>query len=460
MVETAQREVESNRFASQAMREFSTIRLADAEVGARRVLVKYGLSCPVPLSWMKLGEEATLEWFPWVKLSDWAQHILNIGMLPRILTGVSSFSKMKVALSVFWQRYQSMDPGHPVFGLARAGTISLDQLIPYYSHSDEGRTFRDGALWVLNVHGVLGRGTLAFLKAGKHRAPLDQNEQGLNYVGNTWSTHCLIATMMKEVATPDALSTFLSAFAADAHFLLHTGITNGNERVWLIHMGCKGDLPALAKIAHFTRTFGNAPKAAQSKKPCRGVCWRCLAGQERDDDNHRIHLPYEDVSSHPVWETSIGQELPWTNRPSILEGLDLDDGRAVEFFQTDYFHNAHLGVLKSFSSSAIVGLIEADPALACFAGCSSVEARFERLTEFYKDFFKRKGRKPWISELSRDLVCWPMSSACPAAKWNKGMATVEVMQFIDWFSQEHLSESNDPIMKSIVFRLQVSREAL
>lgn len=455
VVQIAKHEVDSNPRASHAMRDFASIREADAEVGARRVLVQHGYSAPIGLSWIDLGEEKQLKKFPWMKLSSWAKHLLDIHALPRQMVGVPTFQKMKGVLAEFWERYRGMDPGHPVFSLERAGVISCDRLIPYYSHSDEGRTFRDGALWVLNTHGVIGRGTLAFLKKNKHWAPVRRNAQGLNYVGNTWSTHCLIATMMKDVASPEALSTLLSAFAADARSLLHEGLGHGDEKVWFCHLAHKGDLPALSKVGRFTRTFGHAPKAASSRKPCRGICWKCLAGPEQDDRNNRVALPYEDVTMQPIWEDTMGTSLPWEVAPTILEGLDLDDQRAIDFFETDFFHNVHLGVLKSFTSSALVCLVEADPPLPLFDGCRSVEAKFERLTGMYQDFFRTRRSKPWVSELSRDTVCWPMSSACPAAKWNKGMATVQIMRFLDWLCQGHLADATDPLMKAIVLGLHM-----
>lgn len=57
MVQIAKHEVDSNPRASHAMRDFASIREADAEVGARRVLVQHGYSAPIGLSWIDLGEE-------------------------------------------------------------------------------------------------------------------------------------------------------------------------------------------------------------------------------------------------------------------------------------------------------------------------------------------------------------------------------------------------------------------
>ena len=61
------------------------------------------------------------------------------------------------------------------------------------------------------------------------------------------------------------------------------------------------------------------------------------------------------------------------------------------FLQTDFFHNAHLGTLKSFTSPALVSLVEADPPLPCLAHCNPVGAKFQELTRMYKSFFRPGG---------------------------------------------------------------------
>jgi hypothetical protein len=94
VVDTAKSEVESNPNASRAMREFASIRLEDAEVGVRRVLIKCCLTAPIPISWIDLGQEPHQKNFPWVKLSSWAQHLLDTGLLPRVLVGVNDFATM------------------------------------------------------------------------------------------------------------------------------------------------------------------------------------------------------------------------------------------------------------------------------------------------------------------------------------------------------------------------------
>ena len=418
VVRMARHQVHQNPSSSAGMQRFAWIREEDAEVGARRVLLKEGLTANIQIDKIDLPDTKR---FPWVKVSSWARFLLETGAFPRQLVGVDSFAKMRGVLQEFWNRYRGMAADHPVFGLERNGVISLDRLVPYYSHTDDGVTFKDGAIMVLSVHGVLGRGTRTYLKAKAHQMPLDQNEMGMNYVGNTWGTHCLVGTMLKAIQTPGNISTLFSAFAADAKSLLHDGLEAGElggEKIWMCHLGMKGDMPALVKVARFQRSFSHVPMASSSKQPCSGVCWLCLAG--REGPGNQPLYPYEDVGMSPAWEPTMGVEAPWAQAPSILEGLGLTEKQSIEFFVPDFFHNVHLGVLKSFTSSAIVVMIQSEDQVPCFDGCGSIEARFAALSAVYKEFWGERGHKPFIQELSRDTVCWPMSSVCPARSGTRG----------------------------------------
>ena len=92
---------------------------------------KYCLTAAIPISWIDLGEEPHQKNFPWVKLSSWAQHLLDTGLLPRVLVGVNDFATMKIVLTEFWSRYEEMDAGHPVFALERNGIVCRDRLVPF-----------------------------------------------------------------------------------------------------------------------------------------------------------------------------------------------------------------------------------------------------------------------------------------------------------------------------------------
>ena len=216
VVELAQAEVRQNPAAPNDLKEFSRVRLEDAETGAHHVFQKYNLVCKVQVDQANLGDNELKE-FPYIKLSSWLQY-LSTSRIFRQFCGVETFSKMKLVLREFWQRYHAINPSHEIFERARQGGLDLESTIPYYSHSDEGRSYKKEALWIFSVHGCLGRGTNGFLKRRKHLPRVERNQMGMNFVGPTLSTQFLFATMLREKSkqNPGSMEKLLGIFALDA----------------------------------------------------------------------------------------------------------------------------------------------------------------------------------------------------------------------------------------------------
>ena len=446
LVELAQAEVAANPQASETMRVFARIRTADAEVGVHRLFKAKGYSCPVSIDDVNLGP-GKLEKFPVIKISTWFQYLLDTNRLARQLVGVSSIAKMKPVLREFWERQRAIRPDHGIFELAENGSLTLESCIPYFSHSDEGRSYKHMPLFVLSSHGALGRGTNAYVKAGKHRAPLCRNGMGVNFLGKTWSTNFIFAAVLKTVSTayPESFDKLITEYAADAHKLLAQGLVAQNgERLWFIHWGTKGDLPALQKLAGFKRSFNNVPKAASSKKACKGVCFLCKAGQEADASTGALAIPYENVSPSAEWVATCSVDPAWELQPTILNELPLSLKQQIEFFRTDLWHNAHLGLLKHFTASGFVCIVESD--LASLPG-GSIEVKFAWLTTIYRAYFRSP---PYVSEISRDTLNFPASTANPIGKWSKGAASTQMMQFLSHFGKTYiLGKSTDRLLLAI-----------
>eukprot|EP00435_Cladocopium_sp_Y103_P052125 s815_g16.t1 len=388
LVELARSEVELNPRSSPHMRAFANVRLEDAEVGVHRVLVDAGMTAPIQVETVDLGE-GKLKKFPFIKLSAWVQHLLDTDRLSRQMVGVPTITKMKLVLKEFWRRFQAVNPTHGVFGLEREGALSLDTCIPFYSHTDEGRSYKHLPLWILSSHGAIGRGTRSYLASGKHKAPLRRNAMGMNFAGKTWSTNFIFASALQTVTAecPEAIAKLVEQYAADVRMLLYTGIfsRDGQTHVTFAHIGTKGDLPALVRLGSLKRSFYNVPRGASSKKACQGICHLCLGGREADPSRGVVALPYEDVGPRAGWIATIGQSIPWDNTPPILEGLPLNQEDQIRFFNTDLWHNAHLGVCKHFTASAFVAFVESD--LACIP-VGSVETRFRWMSQIYKAYFR------------------------------------------------------------------------
>lgn len=453
VVELARAEVSSNPTAPEDLR-FSRIRLEDAEVGVHQVLRKHGLACTVDIDTADLGP-GELRSFPYIRLSSWLS-FLTTTRIARQFCGVNSVERMGAVLKELWKRFRVVHPTHQIFDMASRGVLDLPSTIPYFSHSDEGRTYKKEALWIFSVHGCIGRGTCNFLKTGKHKAPLSRNQMGLNFVGHSLSTQFLYTTMLRETSAehPEALQELLKIFADDVRSLCTTGfVTQEGFRLWCVHLGTKGDLPALGKLGNFDRKFSNVPRASSSRTACGGICPRCLAGQESDPRRGMQNYPYEDLGVQPAWKQTIDQFAPYNTLPYIMRGVPVHAGAETKFFCFDIWHIFHLGICKHYLGSSFVAIIESN--LGVFAGHRSVESRFGVLSEMYRNYCRQNKFSMWVSEINRDTLVWPQASATPIGKWNKGSASTTLMLFLAWFSQNHIiGHTEDEIMLLIVARLK------
>ncbi|CAJ1355923.1 unnamed protein product, partial [Effrenium voratum] len=366
-----------------------------------------------------------------MKLSNWVKFLLDSGRL-RQLCGIPDVEHMKAVLTEFWSRFRQMDETHQVFQLASENVLELSLTIPIYSHADEGRSYKHQALWVLSSHGALGRGTRAYINRNKHRTPLRRNQMGLNFVGQTWSTQFTFCTLLRAVANqyPDSLDTLTALYAEDLERLAHEGVvsTDGALRVWCVHIGVKGDLPALTKLGGFKRSFSHVAKAPSSKKPSQGVCPYCLAGVE--GDNNASHQPWEDFSSQPKWARTMQRGVPWDHPPSIMKGALVSPGKESSFFKLDIWHNFHLGVSKHWLGSSLIAIMESAD-LPFEHGTRSVEAKLEWMTRDYLKFCGDKRISPFVTELSRESLGFPTGSASPIGHWNKGAASTHIMLYLE-----------------------------
>ena len=450
VVELAQAHCRATQQPSEQMLDLANVRLDDAEKGCHRVFKKYKMvPTDVPIEHADLTPG--LRKFPFIRPSSWVKHLLNSGRLPQQLVGVDSFYKMGLVLSEFWRRFRALRPDYDIFRRADAGTLSLSNCIPVYSHTDEGRSYKHLGLWVASFHGCLGRGARPYLETGKHKLPISQNEMGLNYIGQSWSTQFLFATMIKTtyLKHPTAQDKLIQMFAEDIKDLYVDGMVSrdGRHTVHLVHVGTKGDLPALVKLGQFQRSFSHVPRGASSRKACGGVCHLCLAGVEVGPGQPQ-HVPFEDVSPGAAWIGTMYAQVPWQNPPSILSGLALSVPHSQEFFFTDLWHNYHLGVSKHFIGSAFVAIIQSD--LACLPR-GSVEVKFAWVTSEYLAYFRSLRRTPYIPEISRETMGFPMSTTCPIAKWTKGQASTELMMFLEAFCKNHVqNKTQDQLLLAIV----------
>ena len=430
------------------MVEFSRVREKDAESGCHRIFKKYNMVPHVEVHRATLTRE--VKNYPFIKLSTWVRNLLDTNRFARQFVGVSSVAKMKTVLQEFWERYRAIKPSHYIFNLEESGEVSLDCCVPFFSHTDEGRSYKHLGLWVLSSAGVLGRGTQPYLQSGRHQLPISQNEMGMNFVGKTWSTQFLFGTMIKTIYSkyPEAQQELVKLYAKDIEEMLYEGVTSkdGSVTVHMIHLGTKGDLPALVRLGGFVRSYSHVPRAARSRTACPGVCHLCMAGVEAGHPFGRA-VPFEDMSPQADWIQTLNHEEAWTTRPFILEGLPLTLPLQIQFFQTDLWHNYHLGVSKHFLGSSFVAIVESGLESVVRG---SIETKFTWLTNLYLAFWNSRGHTPFLNEINRETMGFPMGSACPIGRWSKGQVSTELMQFLDHFCKTYiLNKTDDRLLLSI-----------
>ena len=437
IVELAKAEVADNANPSRAMVDFAKIPLEHAEEGCHEVFLKYGFAAPIEIEKLNLGL-GSLSQFPFLKFSSWAQFLLDRGQVPMQMCGCKNLRAMRDVLGEFWKRYKALHPNHQLFQIVQGDDERLRRTIPVYSHTDEGRTYKHEALFVLSTHSCLGRGTSSYVLKGKHALPLRRRGLGLNFIGSTWSTHFLSAVLLHEVEkeNPGVLAGIVAAYAQDMSSLATHGLSldsdgDANERIYFQHVGTKGDLPALAKIGSFKRTHSHVARQPQSRTPCQGICYLCLAGQEQSADGRQPSIPWEDTALNPAWAATVDQVLPWDGRaePVILRGLPIDPTRKARFFLTDIWHNFHLGLSKHFWASSVVSLIERLPLLQAM----TIEAAIKHLSDDYSRFWKQRKMNPLEKEINREVLSWPYGRVCPVGKWSKGSTATAFMQWLEDF---------------------------
>ena len=446
MVEFAKGQVQLHPDISNVFKKFAAINVNDAEGACHRLFVELGYAAPVKIHYIHLADQRRLSKFPFVKLSDWSQWLLDSGRIWRLFCGCKSYSSMKVVLAEWWNRFKQLSPQHAVF---RSG-CDLSITIPYFTHQDEGRGFKKQAIWVFSAHGSVGRGTQEYIRRNQSRLSIGEQELGMNFVGSTWATHVPMCTMLRAVLSscPEAIDKVMECFAEDASKLWLQGLTSmdGTRRIYMVHLCTKADLPALVKIGKLQRSFSHVARQAQSRTAANGICHMCLAGQE-EDGSGRGNVPYEDFSLNPLWWNTLEAVEPWDEEPKIFNNALLDRTRLSQFFATDIWHNLHLGAGKHWVAHAFVSAIEK----LTFWPEISVESRFEFLTTKFKEYCREHHISPFMDEISRASMGYLSSSACPVGQWSKGIITTHMMKFVEHFCNEYVvGKTGDQTMLAIV----------
>ena len=115
-----------------------------------------------------------------------------------------------------------------------------------------------------------------------------------------------------------------------------------------------------------------------------------------------------------MWEGTMHTVLPWAETPAIPRNLPVVRETISGFFLFDVWHNFHLGIAKHRVACSLVAIAESN-----ILAQSSMEDKFQAMTDVHVDFCRSQKVAMWITEISRDTLNFPQSSAAAVGKWNK-----------------------------------------
>ena len=242
---------------------------------------------------------------------------------------------------------------------------------------------------------------------------------------------------------PQANYQALLRHLADDLLKLQSGFLHRGETWYLINIGCKGDMPWLAKTGEFLRHWLRAERKEQARSRAvapPGVCWLCLAGT--------AGKPWEDVNQQALWASSPTR-APWANQPALLD-LYHSSRQPEAIFHADLFHNFHGGLGMYFVSSSIVECLALIP--------GSVDRKVEEMAKALEHWAAMPGnRMPHSGKFNKQRVGLTSMQVMPDAHWSKFDDTRVYLSFLHWWLEGHENQINgDPVLSRILVGLQAA----
>lgn len=391
---------------------------------------KYGLALDIPQSRLSTKDDGCH--IPLLRLRDWARFLLKHNCW-HLCTGLvrPDQKRERSILKVFWARYKQWNPKHPIFQKAARGEVCLSRVAPICFHGDEGRSRKRSPFMVLSFYPMLGRGVC--LQKKQKAQPLKRYlKLKPNFKGHSYTSRWLFTGLRKRDYTDKREHNWklvLEEAATEAAHMCEVGAESlSGERHWMQLVHICGDWPFLHKSGYFRRSFLTVQKRL-SQRRLAGICHLCLAGTS--------DVQFEQIATRrPKWLSTLHQESPFDEPNPFSVVLHVED-RLSELWAYDLFHVWHLGVSKNYLGSVLVILSELEPH-------SSVDARFDSLTEKYKTWCRVHKRRAHVIKINKELLNWTTTSQFPTGSWHKGELSTVLMEYVEW---RFLSESfDDPML--------------
>ena len=298
------------------------------ENATTQLLQDEGLSCPIPMDYVKLKDGSL---HPVFRVESYLRIMSLHDKLPLLLGHTADLSLVKE----FWNRVKCFDPGHKVFQ-EHAGREA--QVIPCCLYCDEGRTLRKSTILVCNLQPVLG---------GNKEPTYDASEMHTNMKYSSWATRLLLFTMVKSTykKNPESLYTTWESYAEELLRLWEHGVEvlfgRKKIRLYINVYAIKGDWPMLAKMGKLARFFGR--KTRTRVQEAQGMCHLCLAGREG--------VPFHDFGDDAAWRATFLRHSPFKSNPPFA---CLPQHSAM-LYRYDIFHCCHKGIHAELAGSGLVG---------------------------------------------------------------------------------------------------------
>lgn len=429
------RQARLTRNPTKGLSKLASVKLKKSEQGVHKVFKDFGASLPIQIARVDLPSKKS---FPYVPFRHWLEYLVKNDELERIC-GVSDVADMQKVLTLFWDRYKQTHGNHEIYSRAASGLIDMSMCLPVLYHGDEGRGLKKKQVMIASTHGVIGAGCSHQNNDLGHPSDPSKDPLRLNMIGNTLLNHFIqfAAPIGLYNKSPESFDRLLDLQAKEFRKLFYEGAEINGRRFFIACIGVKGDAPFLVKAGKFERSFAHKPTRPSSKKPAGGVCHLCCAGKE---DLHPP-APYEDYGSvRPAWRNTVGLLRPYSQPSPLLQiPLNGDGFMPEKLFQYDLFHNWHMGVGKTFISSAVCICLELVD--------ETIECAFETITEDFKAYCARNRESPYHKSLTASLFGIQGSfQSWPEAGWSKGDFTRLLNSwFEDYCSRKVVGHTRDPL---------------
>ena len=434
----------------------------NGERDSQRLFKRFGLSVPIPMSFMSIDPNKTL---PWLKVSDWLAYLLRRS--PELLCGghkdVSQAQHMR---QEFWKKFRDFQGDHEVYKLP-----DLKNVIPICLHGDKGRGYGKTPMFCFSFECVFGlprnirsaasrAGDKRFADHGGHldwscakRAREDHGMQHFNDEscpkrrklegalqemphngkGHVFLSHFLVGAISNKVmkAHPDAVDIFFKEMAQDLGAIAREGLTVKGETYHIGLLGVKGDCEFHVECGSFERSYLNV--GVKKEIP---FCPECDAGS--------TGVPGFDFSEEPSWAQTLYRTEPWPSMPHINQYVPYSQSCPASLYRRDQFHTLKYGFLKDCGASMIIWLCD----LAYFDEGSpdeslSIENRLERAYGLFKLWTIAAARSTTIRKFTKGTLHRVSTFKFPYLS-GKGADVVVVLSGLVWLLPLKIGAPKEP----------------